>query len=73
MTTQPARAAMGANSFERLAPALNNAKSMPQMNSSSVPRPAISSPRKLNFFARERLDASNVSFSTGKFRFFPAF
>ena len=44
ITTLPAFAAMGANSFEMLPPALNNAMSIPLNESLASPWIAISSP-----------------------------
>src|ERR1017187_9136181 len=69
MTTHPAWAAMGANSFEMLPPALNSAMSMPAKESFFSSVTAMSWPRYLSVLPSDRVDASNVSFPTGKLRF----
>src|SRR5215469_7621134 len=68
-TTQPALAAMGANSFEMLPPALNSAMSMPANESFVSSVTVISCPLNFSFLPTERADASNVSLPTGKLRF----
>ena len=68
-TTQPALAAMGANSFEMLPPALNSAMSMPANESFVSSVTVMSCPRNLSFLPTERAEASNVSLPTGKLRF----
>src|SRR5665213_2260198 len=68
-TTQPALAAMGANSFEMLPPALKSAMSMPLNESCASSLTSISAPRNFNFFPVERADASKVSLLAGKFLF----
>src|SRR5690349_2809928 len=60
ITTQPALAAMGANSFEMPPPALNSAMSMPLNESFVNSLTAMSSPRNLSFLPMERAEASNV-------------
>ena len=68
-TTQPALAAMGANSFEMLPPALNSAMSMPLNESFVSSLTAMSVPRNLSFLPTERAEASRVSLPAGKLRF----
>src|SRR6266540_4384760 len=69
MTTQPARAARGANSFEMLPPALNNARSMPLNDSFVSSATAISSRRNLSVLPTERAEASRDNRPAGKLRF----
>src|SRR6266545_6331430 len=69
MTTQPARAARGANSFEMLPPALNNARSMPLNDSFVSSSTAISLRRNLSVLPIERAEASRVNRPMGKLRF----
>ena len=68
-TTQPALAAMGANSFEMPPPALNSAMSMPLNESFVSSVTVMSCPRNLSFLPTERAEASKVSLPTGKLRF----
>ena len=68
-TTQPALAAMGANAFEMLPPALNSAMSTPAKESSVSSVTATSAPLNLSCLPTERAEASNVSFPTGNCRF----
>src|SRR5260221_8330693 len=68
-TTQPALAAIGANSFEMLPPALNSAMSIPANESLVNSVTVISCPRNFSFFPTERADASKVSLPAGKFLF----
>jgi len=60
---------MGANSFEMLPPALNNAMSIPAKESLVNSLIAMSSPRNFKVFPTERAEASNVNLPTGKLRF----
>src|SRR6185437_7023760 len=68
-TTQPALAAMGANSLEMAPPALKSAMSMPAKESFVNSVTAISSPLNFSFLPTDRAEASNVSLPTGKLRF----
>src|SRR5580693_1033703 len=68
-TTQPALAAMGANSLEMPAPALKRAMSTPAKESFVNSWTAISWPRNFIFLPAERAEASRVSLPTGKLRF----
>src|SRR5215469_11271084 len=68
-TTQPAAAAIGANSLEILPPALNSAMLMPANESLVNSVTATSAPLKVCFFPIERAEASKISLPTGKLRF----
>jgi hypothetical protein len=60
-TTQPALAAMGANSFEMLPPALNSAMSMPLNESFVSSLTEMSSHRKIAFLQRlDHFDADGA-------------
>src|SRR5437773_9770657 len=65
-TTQPALAAIGANSFEMLPPALNRAMSTPSNDFGVNSCTAISFGPALTFLPADRAEASNVNFPTGK-------
>src|SRR5258705_12147751 len=67
ITTQPALAAMGANSFEMLPPALNNAMSIPENESLLSSLTMTSVPRNLSFLPTERTEAKRVNLLTERF------
>ena len=68
MTTQPAAAAEGANSFEIPPPAEKRAMSIPAKESWVSSFTSISPPRKAKRLPTERAEASSVSDFTGKSR-----
>ena len=69
-TTQPALAAMGANSFEMLPPALNSAMSMPLNESFVSSVTAMSWPAKFEFLADRARGGEQGQFAHRKISFF---
>ena len=65
-TTQPALAAIGANSLEMLPPALKSAMSMPLKESLVSSLTVMSAPRNFSVLPTERAEASKVNLPTGK-------
>jgi hypothetical protein len=72
-TTQPALAAMGANSFEMLPPALNSAMSMPLNESLVSSLTAMSWPRNLSFLPDGARRSEQRQFAHRKIAFFQRF
>jgi hypothetical protein len=68
MTTAPAAAKRGACSRESVAPAENNAMSIPARSAVDASSTMISSPRNGSFLPADRADAKNRTVSAGKLR-----